>query len=720
MKWKALVFLLLLVGCTADNQTPSSPHVKKEGGHHAFGQVDSIRLMNADREPGQWLTSGRDFKLQHYSPLHQINVDNITRLGFAWEYPVTYRGRVQHTLEATPQVVDGVIYTSGPWGTVYAVDAQTGKELWRHDPDVDGNWARRACCGVVNRGVAIWKGRIYVGTLDGFLLALNAETGSLEWKVDTFVDREKNYSITSAPSIADDKVVIGNSGADYGVRGYISAFDAETGEFSWRFYTVPDKSSLDKEGEAPEIKTAAKTWSADTDWESGGGGTVWGHMTYDPELNLLYVGVGNASPWPGWHRSPGGGDNLYLSSILAINPDSGKLEWHYQTTPAENWDYTATQHIMLAELTIAKKQRKVLMQAPKNGFFYVLDRKSGELLSANNYAPVNWASHIDLNTGRPVLTGAADYQHAPKVVMPGPGGAHNWQPMSYNPASGLVYIPVNEGASLYVNQADYRHNPKSWNLGADFHYGPPFPKPYEDFAIGYENRSFGPKLKAWNPTTQQEVWSKPGGGGGTLTTAGNLVIQGTYQGQLIVYHAVTGEKLKTIDIGTNIVAAPMSFSLNGEQYVAVMAGTGSPSHSPGEKALNYQSVSRLLAFRLGGGETPRPPVVTKVPVPEPPPIKGTPVQWEAGKALYDIYCVVCHRATGTASSSHPNLMIMSKPVHQLFNDIVLKGIFSTGGMASFADTLNENEVESIHQYLIAEQHKIIKTLSAENPDKAVK
>ena len=700
-----LAGLLFLMACTAEKETPVSSPLDQTDKQDIAGWVDLPRLMNADSEPEQWLTSGRDFKLQHYSPLREITTNNVAQLGFAWEYPVTYRGRVQHTLEATPQVVDGVMYTSGPWGTVYAVDAKTGKELWRHDPDVEGNWARRACCGVVNRGVAICKGRIYVGTLDGYLLALNAETGSLEWKVDTLEDREKNYSITSAPSIAGDKVVIGNSGADYGVRGYISAFDAKTGEFSWRFYTVPDPSSLNKEGESPEVKTAAKTWSPDTDWESGGGGTVWGHMTYDPELNLLYVGVGNASPWPSWHRSPGGGDNLYLSSILALNPNSGDLAWHYQTTPAENWDYTATQHMLLAELPIHGQERKVLMQAPKNGFFYVLDRLTGKLLSANNYAPVNWASHIDLETGRPVLTGQGDYQNTPKVVMPGPGGAHNWHPMSFNPDSGLVYLPVRESASLYVNQANYRHNPKSWNLGAKFYYGPPFPEAYKNYTKNYEGLSSSSKLKAWDPVTQQEVWSAPGGGG-TLTTAGNLVVHGTYQGQLIVYHAMTGEKLKTIEVGTNIAAAPMSFAINGEQYIAVMAGTGSPSHSPDTGALKYQSVSRLIAFKLGGGETPRPPVLAQVIVPAPPPMKGTLAQWKQGKALYDVYCVVCHRGTGSVQSSHPNLMMMSKPVHQLFNNIVLEGLFSAGGMASFADTLSENEAEAIHAYLISEQHKI--------------
>lgn len=695
--------LLLLAACDSPPVPESTPAPTAVATSH--GQVDHQRLLAVDQEPEQWLTSGRDYKLQHYSPLDAINTDTVAQLGFAWEYPITYHGRVQHTLEATPHMVDGVLYTSGPWGTVYAVDAATGQERWRYDPDVDRSWVRRSCCGAVNRGIAIWRGRVYVGTLDGYLLALDAHNGELDWRVDTLVDRTRNYTITSAPTIAGNKVVIGNSGADFGVRGYITAFDTETGEYQWRFYTVPDASTLTDGKVQPALIAAAKTWSANSNWEAGGGGTVWGHMTYDPELEQLYVGVGNASPWPAWHRDPERGDNLYLASIVALDPHTGKHLWHYQTTPGESWDYTATQHMMLAELNVRGQQRKVLMQAPKNGFFYVLDRGTGELLSAANYAPVNWASHIDMATGRPVLTGQGDYQHEPKVVMPAPWGAHNWHPMAFNPDTGLVYIPVIESAVLYVNDRDYRHDPKGAGYGAKF-YAYPFPEAYAEFGKDGEALPHRTVLKAWDPITQRAQWQAPGGGG-LLSTAGNLVIHGNSQGQLVVYQATNGKRLKTIELGTNIVAAPMSYAINGEQYIAVMAGTGSPSHKPETGATTYQRASRLLAFKLNGGDTPLPPLAQPLTVPKPPakpPGSESEAQWQTGKALYERYCQSCHRAPGLTPAVYPNLMMMSAGVHKLFDKILLEGLFAAGGMASFADTLSEGDVSAIHSYLIEEQH----------------
>jgi quinohemoprotein ethanol dehydrogenase len=669
------------------------------------GWVDKARLLATDVEPQQWLTSGRDFKQQQYSPLTQINTGSVHQLGFAWEYSLTYRGRVRHKLEATPQVVDGVMYTSGPWGTVYAVDARTGDEIWRYDPDVDGSWVRHTCCGVVNRGVALWQGRVYVGTLDGYLVALDAATGREQWKVDTFTNRDAFYSITGAPWIAGDKVVIGNSGAEMGVRGYISAYDAKSGKFAWRFYTVPGKPGAGFEH--PEMAMAIKTWSPDSSWEAGGGGTVWGHMAYDPELNLLYVGTGNGSPWPVWQRSPGGGDNLYLSSILAINPDTGRLVWHYQTTPGDSWDYTATQHMILAELDIQGKKRRVLMQAPKNGFFYVIDRATGELLSAKNYAPINWASRVDLNTGKPLLTGQSKYQHEPKVIYPAPGGAHNWQPMSFSPATGLVYVPVRNSRALFVNRPDLGHNRKGWNNGADELY-PPLPtrhaKYQKEFGdAGAMQLTLQGRLIAWDPVAEREVWHTPlgfHGNCGTLSTAGNLVFQGTVDGHFIVYDARTGKKLKDIEVGTGIMAAPMSFAVGGEQYVAVMAG-----------AFRYQNAGRILAFKLGGGNVPLPKPIVAAPVPEPPPIRRTVEQRRHGEELFQAYCVTCHWIMPSGKSPpgygpiYPDLSSMSETTHQVFRKIVLEGIFTAGGMASFADTLNDTDQEDIHAYLIAEQHK---------------
>ena len=356
--------------------------------------VTAERIIHADREPGNWLTHGRTYSEQRFSPLKQINDRNVGDLGLAWHYDFgTRRG-----LEATPLVIDGVMYVTGNWSVVHALDARTGRPLWQFDPEVDPAWAVHLCCDVVNRGVAAWGDKIYVGTLDGRLIALDMATGRKVWEVLT-VDRDWPYSITGAPRVANGKVFIGNGGAELGVRGYVSAYDAETGKQVWRFYTIPGDPS--KPFESPAMEMAAKTWSGKW-WTMGGGGTAWDSLVYDPELNLLYIGVGNGGPWNQEIRSAGDGDNLFLSSIVAVNADTGEYVWHYQTTPGDTWDYTATQTMILAELNIGGKQRKVIMQAPKNGFFYVLDRGTGELLSAEPYVAVTWATHVDMATGRPV------------------------------------------------------------------------------------------------------------------------------------------------------------------------------------------------------------------------------------------------------------------------------------------------------------------------------
>jgi len=400
-------------------------------GSTATAAVTAQRIVAADQEPQNWLAHGRTYAEQRYSPLRAINDGNVEQLGLAWSYATgTRRG-----LQATPIVVDGRMYTTGVWSVVYALDARNGRELWKYDPQVPRAWGRNACCDAVNRGVALWQDSVYVATLDGRLIALDAKTGRKRWEVLT-IDRSKPYTITGAPRIVKGKVLIGNGGAEYGVRGYLSAYDAKTGKLAWRFYTVPGNP---KDGfEHPELAAAAQTWHGEW-WIGGGGGTVWDSMAYDPELDTLYVGTGNGSPWNRAIRSPGGGDNLYLSSILALQPDTGRLKWHYQTTPADSWDYTATQHILLADINWDGKTRKVLMQAPKNGFFYVIDRVTGELLAADKYAPVTWASHVDMKTGRPVETPEANYARETRLVTPSPYGAHNWQPMAFNPQTGLVY-----------------------------------------------------------------------------------------------------------------------------------------------------------------------------------------------------------------------------------------------------------------------------------------
>lgn len=383
-------------------------------------QNDSV-LRDAARSPNEWLTHGRDYAETRFSPLNSIHAGNVKRLGLAWSFDTeTTRG-----LEATPLIASGILYSTASWSIVFALDARTGKLRWRWDPEVARSYGQRACCDVVNRGVALYEGRIFASVLDGRLAALDAASGKLLWQVQT-TDPSQPYTITGAPRVVKGKVIIGNGGAEYGVRGYVSAYDAATGKLAWRFYTVPGDPS--KSFESPAMERAAKTWKGEW-WKIGGGGTVWDAFAYDPSADLLYVGTGNGSPWDRNLRSPGGGDNLYLSSILALRPDTGELVWHYQTTPGDSWDYTAVQQMILTDLNIGGKRREVLMQAPKNGFFYVLDRRTGELLSADPFVKVTWAKGIDMATGRPVENPDARYEKGVQLLWPGPLGGHNWQSM---------------------------------------------------------------------------------------------------------------------------------------------------------------------------------------------------------------------------------------------------------------------------------------------------
>lgn len=670
-----------------------------------IGWIDEERLLN--REAKDWLSLGGNHLMQHYSPLNKITIENVKDLGFAWEYDArNIVGTIHRGLEATPIVVDGIMYTSGAWGFVYALDARTGTELWRYNPNVDASYGRRACCDVVNRGVAVWEGKVYVGTLDGYLVCLNISDGSVVWRKDSFTDRTKAYTITSPPQVAGNIVMIGNSGGEYGVRGYITAYDLKTGEQKWRFFTVPG--DPDKGFEHEEMEMASKTWDPESDWNTGGGGTSWGESAYDPALNLLYVGTGNSTPYPIWYRSPSGGDNLFLSSILAINPDNGKLVWHYQTTPGEIWDYTATQNIVLADVEINGKPRKILMEAPKNGFFYVLDRVTGELISAEKYTRVNWASHVDLKTGRPVLTEQGGwYKDEPKLVVPFLGGGHNWQPMSYNPATGLVYIPEHSVPMVYKAITPYSWKPDEDNTALDYSQGGNFKSVIKQIKQKEDTLSTE-SLVAWNPLTQKAVWKVTDGAtdGGTMSTP-DLVFQGTRTGYLNVYDARTGNKLKEIFTGTGIMAAPTTYSINGEQYVAVMAAYGGAPTCcyPYDAAFHkYENTGRIIAFKIGGTETPLPPKVTLIKTPEPPDTKITEELIIKGEALFNIYCGTCHGGFGNGHSSlHPDLSKLTIAKHQSFKDIVLGGILAQNGMASFSNSLSEEDVEAIHQALLKQQ-----------------
>ena len=554
----------------------------------------SSRAIGAESESESWLLHGRTYDESRFSPLTEINDLNVDSLGLAWSFETgTNRGH-----ETTPIVVDGMMFISAPWSVVFALDPKTGEEIWSFDPKADKDWARNACCDVVNRGVAVWGEQVIFATIDGRLISLDKSSGAVNWDILT-IDKSKPYTITGAPRIIDGKVIIGNGGAEFGVRGYISAYDVNDGSMLWRFFTVPGNPDQPFESEA--LAKAAETWSGGKWWEIGGGGTVWDSMAYDPDLNLLYIGTGNGSPWNRYERSPGGGDNLYLSSIVAINPDNGEYVWHYQTTPGDSWDYTATQHMILADLEIEGETRKVLMQAPKNGFFYVIDRVSGEFISAKNYVPMNWASHVDPETGRPVELASGNHQLQPALTTPGPLGGHNWQPMSYSPKTGLVYIPAQETLFVYSTDTDYEYNPKTWNTAQQMEmtYLPKDPNELamvDSATVGY--------LLAWDPKTQKEVWRaqyKRPWSGGVLSTNGNLVFQGTSDGRFVAYAADSGELLWSVDTGQGIVAPPISYKIDGEQFIGVQVGYGGAYALMGglEAAnKNPERDGRMMVFKL--------------------------------------------------------------------------------------------------------------------------
>ena len=657
----------------------------------ATATVDGRRIEAADAEPQNWLTHGRDYGEQRHSPLVQFDRDNVDRLGLAWSFE-TGRDRGH---EATPIVVDGVMFVTTAWSEVHALDAKTGQTLWHYDPEVPGEVGRWACCDVVNRGPAVWRGRVYAGVLDGRLVALDAATGSVVWEVQT-TDPEQRYTVTGAPRVVDGRVLIGNGGAEYGVRGYLTAYDADTGEQLWRFWTVPGDPALPFEH--AELERAAVTWNGEW-WKAGGGGTVWDSMAYDPELDLLYVGVGNGAPWTRRHRSPGGGDNLFLSSILALRPDSGRLVWHYQTTPGDNWDYTATQHMVLADLELDGGPRKVLLQAPKNGFFYVLDRETGELLSARNYVQVTWASHVDLDTGRPVEVAGGLYDDAPVTVFPGPSGGHNWHPMSYSPRTGLVYVPAREMAFTYAMQESFSYDSRTWNLSLDL-------AEINRLAAAAPGLSPYGKLIAWDPVAAEERWSVRQSGafnGGVLSTAGGLVFQGTSDGLFEARSDDSGELLWQVTLDVGVVAPPISYAVDGEQYVAILAGWGGnpvAGMDAGVSAASmYENVGRLYAFRLGG----RAPLPAAVPrdleIPEPPAVAASGRELERGRVLYDRHCGLCHGAGGVTSGVVADLRYGSSEVHENWQEIVRGGSRSREGMASFRDLLGEEEAEFIRVYI---------------------
>ena len=663
---------------------------KKDSGPAA---VDAARLLNANTEAGQWLSDGRTYSSQRYSPLDQINAGNVGKLGLAWYAELdTFRG-----VEGTPLFIDGVLYNVSAWNVVTAYDARTGKALWTYDPQVPREWGRYACCEPVSRGLAAWKGKVILATLDGRLIALDARTGQPVWTTQTF-DKTQPYSITAAPRVFDGKVVIGNGGADLGARGFVGAYDADTGKPAWRFYVVPGDPAKGFENDA--MRMAAKTWHGEW-WKIGGGGAPWDSITYDPKLRLVYFGTGNGSPLVAQYRSPGGGDNLFLCSVVAVNVDTGKYAWHYQEVPSEEWDYDCNQSLIQADLSIGGKPRQVLMHAPKDGFFYVLDRRTGKVISAKNYVPVTWAKGIDLKTGRPIVNPEARYDLDPVLVTPGPGGGHNWFPMAYSPRTKLAYFPSYEQWLPYARDPNFKPQPFRSNSGWGGYSGEALKKRIELQKIGDPREKAA--LTAWDPVNQKLAWRVPlprHGNGGVLVTASDLVIEGTTRQTLTIFDARSGKQLWETPTQSAPVAGPITYLLDGVQYIAVNAGWGGGAaqiERGGGRELP-RAAARLLVFKLGGTAV-LPPMKPEEEMPEPPPLRATEAQVSKGGELYARTCALCHGQQ--AIGGVKDLRRMSRPTHAAFKDIVLGGARKDKGMASFADILSPDDADAIHAYLTA-------------------
>jgi quinohemoprotein ethanol dehydrogenase len=561
-------------------------------------KVDDAALRESGRTGDEWLTHGLNQSESRFSPLAQINTSNVSQLAPAWSHEVGQGGGGQET---TPLVWNGTIYGITNWSIVFAVDARTGKERWRWDPEVNQTAVRpRICCGVVNRGVALYNGLVIAPVIDGRLQALDAETGKPIWETRIAYPQD-HYTVTMAPRIARGRVIIGVSGGDRPSRGFFDAYDAMTGRRLWRFYTVPGDPSKPFENDA--MRKAAATWDLEW-WKRGGGGAVWDGMAYDPEADLVYVGTGNAEPWAMQLRSSRDKDNLYVCSILAVSGETGELKWHYQVVPGDNWDYDSVQNLILADLTIDGRRRKVIMQAPKDGFYYVLDRLTGQFISAQPYSKVTWAKGIDPKTGRPIVNAEAYYGTEPIAITPGGGGAHNWSPMSFNPMTGLTYIPTST-SNTFVYAAETTFDPQPGKTTGTVRPAPTATLPPPP-AIGPEPIEGTNKgaLVAWDPVAQQMRWRVPGGGGiggGTVTTAGNLVFQVLQDGRLRAYSADKGEKLLEIDTGLRSgMGPPITYRIDGRQYVAVMGGVGNVTGNagPGNTATTFNP--KLMTFALGG------------------------------------------------------------------------------------------------------------------------
>ncbi|MBV1688121.1 PQQ-dependent dehydrogenase, methanol/ethanol family [Novosphingobium sp. G106] len=643
----------------------------------------------ATGDPDNWPSWGRTEGEQHYSPLDTIDTGSVARLGLAWHYDLPSENTLTEPLE-----VDGKLFVTTGHSFIRAFEAATGKLLWEYDSHTREVAGLNLRMGWGTKGIAYWKGRIFLATTEGRIIALDANSGKQIWMQRDFDPKELRY-INGAPRVFDGKLVIGHGGADISaIRGYATAYDTVTGKRLWRFYTVPGNPAVDHD---ETTRIAARTWNGEW-WKNGGGGTVWGAFSYDPELKLIYIGVGNGYPYNQRLRSPGGGDNLFLASIVAVDADTGKYVWHYQVCPGEQWDCTATQDMTLATLNIGGKPRKVLMQAPKNGFFYVLDRKTGELLSAKPFARVTWARGIDIKTGRPIENPGIRYGGKPGMfeLWPAIRGAHSWLPQSYSPRTGLVYLPVIEGGAFIGDDGvDIDSERKAGGMGVKLVPNPALPGGHRSF------------LKAWDPVAQKARWTValPGDWpGGTMATAGDLVFQGRIDGKLVAYDARSGKELWSYQTGTPVVAPPITFRVAGKQYVTVLTGSGASGggvFSAGDAGYrtDYRMPRRVLTFVLNGKD--KLPASAPLPLQAPvdPGFRSNPALEAKGAAAFaGIGCIVCHGINAIGGGSAPDLRTSPVPADGQAIRAVLKGALVPNGMPAYPE-LADDQIEAIRQYL---------------------
>lgn len=716
----------LLIGCGDKQAAPEQSAISVESDKQVMAEpkvanVTTDSLLAAAETPDQWQTYGGTYDEARHSSLSQINRDTLSELGIGWVYDM----KKPRGVEATPIVVDGVMYVSGSWSVVYALDARTGEELWVYDPKVPGAAAAKGCCDVVNRGVAVYEGKVFIGVFDGRLEALDAKTGALVWSQVT-VDQSKPYTITGAPRVVKDKVIIGNGGAELGVRGYVTAYDTNSGDLVWRFYTVPnpEKKPDGAVSDAILAKLANDTWGDTGAWTTdGGGGTVWDAIVYDSVNDQVLLGVGNGSPWNASIRDPDSdGDNLFISSILAVDADTGEYRWHYQTTPRDMWDYTATQPMILASLPLGENGAplRVVMQAPKNGFFYILDAATGQLISADAFAEMNWATGVDEN-GRPIEVPAARSLDEDYAVLPGPTGAHNWHPMSYSPDTGLVYIPTNTWPFIYSRPDPENPVESNWNVGYREDAGWPLEIP--EGAIEGMRGIGGGSLLAWDPLKGEARWAVPFPvpfNGGTLSVASGLIFQANKGGELVAYDAETGERVWSHGLVGGPGAAPMTYEVDGEQYITILSGWGSTI------AMVYGVVfedavapemGRVITFKLGGdGELPKPLESGIVRSPKAP-LLGDQAQQALGLTLFAANCQWCHGAFAISSGVLPDLRWSAIVGSEASWDAVVReGALSNSGMVSVAGRLDKRETDAVRAYILKQAWDAVARGEADAPE----